>query len=282
MRSNELFKMPNTIFDMNLTSTELTVLTAMYSLRGVCYKNKKYVRISQKAIATMTGLTPKTISRIIDKLNRLNLILEVRRYFVDKHKLGTYHYTLPIVKYNYFFVSRRIFKLSNKLTASEFRMYLFCCKCVDSRTMQFWNSFNDICNQLNLHRSSVIATLKSLIKKGLISRYRVKKKDCSYADNYYQINTILIRKPKIQRKKRRRYSSRLSIFPFRFVLGIFKSYKGIVHNLHKTVKSYFFISRGSPKIYTSVKSTHYLLNTNRRKNIKLYLKYRCNLEYYGC
>ena len=41
MRSNELFKMPNTIFDMNLTSTELTVLTAMYSLRGVCYKNKK-------------------------------------------------------------------------------------------------------------------------------------------------------------------------------------------------------------------------------------------------
>lgn len=282
MRSNELFKMPNTIFDMNLTSTELTVLTAMYSLRGVCYKNKKYVRISQKAIATMTGLTPKTISRIIDKLNRLNLILEVRRYFVDKHKLGTYHYTLPIVKYNYFFVSRRIFKLSNKLTASEFRMYLFCCKCVDSRTMQFWNSFNDICNQLNLHRSSVIATLKSLIKKGLISRYRVKKKDCSYADNYYQINTILIRKPKIQRKKRRRYSSRLSIFPFRFVLGIFKSYKGIVHNLHKTVKSYFFISRGSPKIYTSVRSTHYLLNTNRRKNIKLYLKYRCNLEYYGC
>lgn len=281
MRSNELFKMPNTIFDMNLTSTELTVLTAMYSLRGVCYKNKKYIRISQKAIATMTGLTPKTISRIIDKLNRLNLILEVRRYFVDKHKLGTYHYTLPIVKYNYFFVSRRIFKLSNKLTASEFRMYLFCCKCVDSRTMQFWNSFNDICNQLNLHRSSVIATLKSLIKKGLISRYRVKKKDCSYADNYYQINTILIRKPKIQRKKRRRYSSRLSIFPFRFVLGIFKSYKGIVHNLHKTVKC-FSLSRGSPKIYTSVRSTHYLLNTNRRKNIKLYLKYRCNLEYYGC
>lgn len=39
MRSNELFKMPNTIFDMNLSSTELTVLTAMYSLRGVCYKN---------------------------------------------------------------------------------------------------------------------------------------------------------------------------------------------------------------------------------------------------
>lgn len=41
MSSNELFKMPNTIFDMNLSSTELTVLTAMYSLRGVCYKNKK-------------------------------------------------------------------------------------------------------------------------------------------------------------------------------------------------------------------------------------------------
>ena len=281
MSSNDLFRMPNKIFDMNmrLSATELTVLAALYSLRGVCYKNKKYVRISQKSIATMTGLTPKTISRIIDKLNRLNLILEVRRYFVDEHKLGTYHYTLPIVNFKYFLVNSKIFKI--KLTASEFRMYLYCCKCADSRTMQFWNSFNDICNQLNLHRSSVIAILKSLIKKDLISRYRVKKKYGSYADNYYQINTILIHKPKIQRKKRRRYSSRLSIFPFRFVLGIFKSYKGIVHNLHKTVKC-FSLSRGSPKIYTSVRSTHYLLNTNRRKNIKLYLKYRCNLEYYGC
>ena len=175
MSSNDLFRMPNEIFDMNmrLSATELTVLAALYSLRGVCYKNKKYVRISQKAIATMTGLTPKTISRIIDKLNRLNLILEVRRYFVDEHKLGTYHYTLPIVDFKYFLVSSKIFKI--KLTASEFRMYLYCCKCADSRTMQFWNSFNDICNQLNLHRSSVIATLKSLIKKGLISRYRVKK-----------------------------------------------------------------------------------------------------------
>lgn len=283
MSSNDLFRMPNKIFDMNmrLSATELTVLAALYSLRGVCYKNKKYIRISQKAIATMTGLTPKTISRIIDKLNRLNLIFEVRRYFVDEHKLGTYHYTLPVVKYNYFFVSRRIFKLSNKLTASEFRMYLFCCKCADSRTMQFWNSFNDICNQLNLHRSSVIATLKSLIKKGLINRYRVKKKDGSYADNYYQINTILINKPKIQRKKRRYFSWLTSIFPFRFVfdLDIFKS-KSIVHNLHKTVKC-FSLSRGSPKIYTSVRSTH--LYTNRKKNnIKLYLKYRCNLEYYGC
>ena len=113
MRSNELFKMPNTIFDMNLSSTELTVLTAMYSLRGVCYKNKKYIRISQKAIATMTGLTPKTISRIIDKLNRLNLIFEVRRYFVDEHKLGTYHYTLPVVKYNYFVANVLIVELCN-------------------------------------------------------------------------------------------------------------------------------------------------------------------------
>lgn len=76
MSSNDLFRMPNKIFDMNmrLSATELTVLAALYSLRGVCYKKKKYIRISQKAIATMTGLTPKTISRIIDKLNRMFII----------------------------------------------------------------------------------------------------------------------------------------------------------------------------------------------------------------
>lgn len=283
MSSNDLFRMPNKIFDMNmrLSATELTVLAALYSLRGVCYKNKKYVRISQKAIATMTGLTPKTISRIIDKLRRLNLVLDIKRYFVDSHKLGTYHYTLPVIKYSYFFVSRKIFKLTNKLTASEMRMYLYCCKCADSRTMQFWNSFNDISNQLGLHRSSVISTLKSLIKKGLIIRYRVTKKDGSYADNYYQINSILIKKPKIHKKKRRYYRVASSIFPFRFVLCSRKSYKGIVQDLHKSVKCYFSFLRGSPKIYTSVRSTH--LYTTRRKNykIRLYLKYRCNLEYYG-
>lgn len=278
MRNNELFKMPNNIFEKNLSATELTVLTTMYSLRGVCYRNKKFVRISQKAIATITGLTPKTISRIIDKLRRLNLILEIKRYFVDSHKLGTYHYTLPIVKYNYFFVNRKIFKLTNKLTASEIRMYLYCCKCADSRTMQFWNSFNDISSQLGLHRSSVISTLKSLIKKGLISRYRVTKKDGSYADNYYQINSILIKKPKI--RKKRRYSCLLpSIFPFRFVFSSRKSYKGIVYNLIKRVKCYFSFLRGSPKNYASVRSTH-LYTTRDKNNIKLYLKYRCNLEVY--
>lgn len=268
MSNNELFKMPNNIFDKNLSATELTVLTTMYSLRGVCCKNKKYVRISQKAIATITGLTSKTISRIIDKLRRLNLILDIKRYFVDSHKLGTYHYTLPIIKYNYFFVSRKIFKLTKKLTSSEMRMYLYCCKCADSRTMQFWNSFNDISSQLGLHRSSVIATLKSLINKGLISRYRVTKKDGSYADNYYQINTILIKKPKIHKKKRRYYRVASSIFPFRFVLGIFKSYRDIIQILHKSVKCYFSYPRGSPKIYISVRSTH--LYTNREKIILNY------------
>lgn len=43
MSSNDLFRMPNKIFDMNmrLSATELTVLAALYSLRGVCYKKQE-------------------------------------------------------------------------------------------------------------------------------------------------------------------------------------------------------------------------------------------------
>lgn len=200
MRSNEFFKMPNDVFKYKLSGTELMVLATMYSLRCILYDSKKYVSISQKAISTITGLTPKTVSRIIDKLNTYGLILEVRRYFVDKHKLGRYHYVLPTVKGKYFFVSRRIFK--KKLTSAQFRMYLFFCKCAKSSSRQFWNSYNDISEKLNIKRSSVIKTISELIKMGIISRFKVIKADGSYADNYYQINTIIVIRPKIRKKRR--------------------------------------------------------------------------------
>lgn len=276
---NSLFKMPNSIFDVKLTATELTVLSAIYSLK--CHalnRKRKYIKVGQKTIATICGLTPQTVARAMAKLWEYGYVLEIRRYFVDEHRLGRYVYTLPIInkKEGFFFVNRKVFK--KNLKPAQMRMYLYCCKCADSKTKQFWNSYNDISHALNIKRSSVITTISELIKLGLINRYKVIKKDGSYSDNYYQINTIIINKPKIHKKRRCQvYFAPLSI------LHTQEFFKSMINHIGLFVKHflcYFFKNRGSPKISISVHSTHFDTIRERKIN-KLYLKYRCNLLYYN-
>ena len=261
-----LFMLPNSIFKVKLTATEITVLSAIYSLK--CHsinRNKKYIKVGQKTIASICNLTAQTVAKAMSRLWEYGYVLEIRRYFVGQHKLGQYVYTLPVInkREGYFFVSRKIFR--KKLKPAQMRMYLYCCKCADSTTKQFWGSYNDICSSLNIKRSSAIKTLSELIKMGLVNRYRVTKKDGSYADNYYQINTIIIIKPKICRKRRcRAHFTPLSTFTKQFV-------KTMINHTILFVKNfllYFFTNRGSPKISSSLHSTHFY--SIRVKKIKDY------------
>lgn len=144
-RHNDLFKLPNNIFSVGLTATELTVLAAVYSLRSrSIHKGKKYIKINQKSLATICGFkSTATIGKAVDKLCRLGYIERIDRYYDDIKKLGSYVYTIPVVSGSkYFFVNRRIFNY--KLTVSQIRMYLYYCKCSDSHSQRFWNSYNDI------------------------------------------------------------------------------------------------------------------------------------------
>ena len=210
-RHNDLFKMPNDIFDAPLNATELMVLAAVYSLRSrSIHKGVKYVRVNQKTIAALCGLkSTKTVSKAIDKLRRLEYIKRIDRYYDDYKKLGTYVYAIPVIKGRaFFFVNRRFLRFG--LTSAQTRMYLYCCKCADSRSMRFWNSYNDICSALHLKRSAVIQTLKELVSVGLIKKYRVRKKDGSYSDNHYKV--VALKPPRIRRRKGKRRS--------RFALGV--------------------------------------------------------------
>lgn len=280
-RHNDLFKMPNDIFKAPLTATELMVLAAVYSLRSrSIHKGRKYVKVNQKTIATLCGLkTTVTVSNAINTLCRLGYIERIDRYYDDYKKLGSYVYTIPVIRGRaFFFVNRRFFKYN--LTAAQTRMYLYFCKCAESRSQRFWNSYNDICHELNLKRSAVIKTISELLDVGLIKRYRVRKKDGSYSDNHYRIVALKPPRRKIRRKKRR---SRFALdFSHRNIcVKLFYSYI-INHKSEKvnTLRIYFFDLRGSPKIFSSLYSTHF--DTNRiKKKIKLYLKYRCNLRLCG-
>lgn len=273
-RHNDLFKMPNDIFDAPLNATELMVLAAVYSLRSrSVYKGRKYVKVNQKTIATLCGLkTTSTVSKAINKLLRLGYIERIDRYYDDYKKLGSFVYTIPVIRGRaFFFVNRRFLRYG--LTAAQTRMYLYCCKCADSRSKRFWNSYNDICSALHLKRSAVIQTVKELIVLGLLKKYRVRKKDGSYSDNHYKV--IALKPPRIRRKRKRR--SRLALdFSHANITCVYSSIKYILNHKSKkvnTLRIYFFDLRGSPKIFSTLLVPTF--NTNReRKRLQLYLEYR--------
>ena len=272
-RHNDLFKMPNDIFQAPLNATELTVLAAVYSLRSrTVSRGKKYIKVNQKSIAALCGFkSTKTVSNAVNKLVRLGYIERIDRYYDDYKKLGSFVYTVPIIRGRaYFFVNRRFFKYH--LSAAQTRMYLYCCKCAESRSMRFWNSYNDICSALHLKRSAVVQTLKELVSVGLIKKYRVRKKDGSYSDNHYKV--VALKPPRIRRRKGKRRS--------RFALGFSHSsicvklfYNYILKHNRKnvnTLRIYFFDLRGSPKIYRSLLVPTFVTN-RKRKRLVLYLEY---------
>lgn len=272
-RHKDLFKLPNSIFTVSLSATELRVMAVIYSLRSKSvYRGRKFIKINQKAIATICGFkSTVTVSKAVDTLCRYGY-LRIERFYSDYKKLGTYVYTIPVLTRDYFFVQRSF--LNYKLTAAQTRMYLFFCKCSESRSKRFWNSYNDICCLLNLKRSAVIKTISELIEIGLIKRYRVKKRDGSYSDNHYRINNLSKR---IIKRKKRRCPIQPNIFSAHRNVKLF--YISIVHRNCKSVNREFaiFFGRGSPKICRSLIVPTF--DTNRRRNnTRLYLKYRCNLR----
>ena len=276
-RQNDLFKLPNSIFAADLTPTQYKVIAALYSLRSrSIYKGNKYIKISQKALKKISGIkSTQTISDAANALCRLGYIKRIDRYYDDYKKLGTYVYTLPVVTGRDFFFVSRLF-LKYELTAAQTRMYLFFCRCADSASRWFWNSYNDICAALKLKRSAVIQTVKELCSMGLIKKRSVKKKDGSLSDNHYKVVTLKPPKRKI-RKKKGRSCLALSFFQLSKCVKLF--YNTILiqkARIVKLISYYFFETRGSPKIFSSLYSTH--LYTNRKKKrLYLYLKYRCNL-----
>lgn len=277
-----LFKMPNDIFGGKLSAGEIRVLAAFYSLRSKSiYKGNKYIKVNQAVIARICGFSSeRTVSSAIAKLSLYGHIKEVRRYYSDCHKLGTYVYTLPVLSDNYFFVDRQIFK--HKLSSAQFRMYLFFCKTANSSNKRSWNSFNDIANALGIKRTAVVQTVKELVAMKLIRKYRVIKNDGSFSDNHYKV-VALKYSYKFRRKKKRPHRSLLRqglpvctlAYPNSFI-SVNQSYAFVKTDIKDFL---FFTVRGSPFFCRSYDSTHFY--TNRKKNrIKLYLKYRCNLTLY--
>ena len=281
--NRNLFKMPNDIFGGKLSAGEIKVLAALYSLRSKSiYRGQKYIKVNQATIARICGFSSaRTVSSAIAKLSLYGYIRAIRRYYADYHKLDAYVYTLPVMRKNYFFVDRKIFK--HKLTSAQFRMYLFFCKAANPYNKRCWNSFNHIANALGIKRTVVVKTVKELISMKLIRKYRIKKSDGSFSDNHYKVIPLQYTY-KFRRKRKRPCRSLLRqglniCYKLAYASSLTSVKQTVAFVKRKSRKNLFFVTRGSPFFCSTYDSTHFY--TNRKKNrIRLYLKYRCNLTLY--
>lgn len=203
----------------------------------------------------------KLLARRVNTLVKLGYIERIARPHSEPHRLGAYVYTIPNIVGKYFYVNRNIFKY--KLKPAQMRMYLFFCKCADSKSKSFWQSFNDICYLLQLHRSAVTKTISELVSAGLIKKENIIKKDVSYSDNYYEIVDLSIPMQKIKRKiykKKRRCCFALNIFSKSIIFNNAITNRIIIHQLSSVVNTFykFFAIRGSPIILSSLYNTHFI------------------------
>ena len=129
-RHNDLFKMPNDIFQAPLNATELTVLAAVYSLRSrTVSRGKKYIKVNQKSIAALCGFkSTKTVSNAVNKLVRLGYIERIDRYYDDYKKLGSFVYTVPVIRGRAYFSDDKgacDFRAVKKIQGQKERRQLF-------------------------------------------------------------------------------------------------------------------------------------------------------------
>ena len=151
----------------------------------------------------------------------------------------------------------------------------------------------------------MIQTVKELCSIGLIKKRSVRKKDGSQSDNHYKVVTLKQPRIRIGQKKGR---SRLAHSFFQSSKFVKPFYNIILNQKAQIVKFICYISfpiiphflspplmltkfterrfkrrekaptgaRGSPKICSSLYSTH-LYSNRSKKRLTLYSKYRCNL-----
>jgi predicted transcriptional regulator len=169
-----------------ISAVDVAVYSALCSLR----RELDGVRVGQKRLAIMCGITEKTVSVSVFRLYSCGLIVNVITEEV-KHwkKYRTSIYQLKsLPESGYFFVPRCIF-CHTGVSAKMFAMYIFMCKSRHFEYEKSWNSYNDICVKLGFgkgQRSEVMRLISGLVKCGLLKK-TVRRVKGVFVDNIYRV-----------------------------------------------------------------------------------------------
>lgn len=183
-------KLSNKIFELGLTSKELSIYAYLCSLpNDYPMLSGTAVKVKQSTIAQKCGIkSVQTVAKVINSLAEEGLVIPLKRSVKDNGYKGTYIYEVKKLPVNdsFFFVERRVF---GRLVPRQIMIYLFICKSFSIRLMDSWNSYNDIAEQTGMKRETVVKTVSELEDMKLIVKSKRKSKDNKrvYVDNHYQI-----------------------------------------------------------------------------------------------
>lgn len=251
-----LCKLSNSIFDLKLSASELTVYAYMCSLPSeyIMLDGAAAVKVKQDTIAEKSGIKAvQTVSKVITSLTKKSLVEPVQRSVKRNGYKGTYMYKVKKLstENSFFFVDRSVF---GQLVPRQMMIYLFICKSYNSQLADCWNSYNDIAAQTGMKRETVIQTIAELEALKVIRKNRRKSHSNRrvYVDNHY----VLIVYIKGTFKGRKRKAVAPSIQPhFNFkshnsnLRKLEVVYKFSIPQELKKVKSFFInFLRGSPQI----------------------------------
>ena len=197
------FKLPNSVFNADLTANEFAVLSYLISIytnirtrKGDCF-----VRVRQSVIAEKCGIkATQTVAKVTKSLMAKGYITHIlSAYRADRYK-GTYSYVLNaemLKSDNYTKLNRNAF--SYGLKGDELKVYFYIKKCIDNKLGYMWGSFNDIAKALKLKRSKVIEIISYLVEKHRIRKMRRMRYDNRnvYADNSYGYKGVKFIKKKL-------------------------------------------------------------------------------------
>ncbi len=251
-----LCKLSNSIFDLKLSASELTVYAYMCSLPSeyITLDGAAAAKVKQATIASKCGIkTVQTVAKVITSLTEKSLVEPVKRSVKRNGYKGTYMYKVKKLptENSFFFVDRAVF---GQLNPRQMMIYLFICKSYNTQICDCWNSYADISAQTGMKRETVIQTIAELEALKLIRKNRRKSYSNRrvYVDNHYIL--ILYVKGSFMGRKRKAVAP--SIQPhFNFkshnsnLRKLEVVYKFSIPQELKKVKSFFInFLRGSPQI----------------------------------
>ena len=253
-----LCKLSNSIFDLKLSASELTVYAYLCSLPSeyTMLDGAAAIKVKQDTIASKCGIKAvQTVSKVITSLTEKSLVEPVKRSVKRNGYKGTYMYKIKKLstENSFFFVDRSVF---GQLNPRQMMIYLFICKSYNTQICDCWNSYNDIAVQTGMKRETVIQTIAELEAMKLIRKSRRKSRENRrvYVDNHY----VLIVYIKGTFKGRKRKAVVPLIQP-QFNINTHKSNRRKLEVVYcnssipqelKKVKTFFidFLKRGSPQI----------------------------------
>ena len=204
------FKLPNSIFSLDLKASELTVLAYLCSIHRS--QHQTYAVAKYEAIAQACGYASRDSAQgAVAALAEKGLVTVVPRYntFTGVTLANGYILHLP-PSGGYFRVDRQCFRaVTARAGTTGAAVYLYILRCVNKARTAF-PSLSNIRHAVHLTITTVIKKIRALEEALMVHKQNRRKLDGSFTHNLYTLLISVIRPAESGQKKKHALSKRVS------------------------------------------------------------------------